>query len=69
MTCEYFAFRDGKILCRVYGMIDITPEKIEECLSDCEICSRRASQFSADERTKDVVLERHFLELVDAYSI
>lgn len=68
MTCEYFSIKGGKLFCRVYGAIDSSPEKIEEChfnYGSCLKAARKSEEQStlknseaSAERKERVILER-----------
>jgi hypothetical protein len=44
MTCDYLSIKDGRIICRVYGAIEASPEKLVECQSDYYRCHKQAKE-------------------------
>jgi hypothetical protein len=51
MVCEYFSgYKDGKVICRVYGTIEVTEDKAKECQSESRYlrCFNEANQFLKD---------------------
>lgn len=48
MTCENFSKQNGKVFCKMYGVLEATPDKIRECQSDSYRCFQEANKSLKD---------------------